>query len=100
MVTKRNPTAKKALRRRIVASGLLAGQPTKAIARVANTSQRNVQRIAAEPETQFLVTEAFRPYQARLKKMAAKVVDVIDAALGALKTDGPDHTTGQTITAG
>jgi hypothetical protein len=61
MATKRNPTAQKALKRRIVASGVLSGKSTGEIARVANTSQRNVQRIAAEPETQLLVTEAFRP---------------------------------------
>ena len=51
-----------------------------------------MQRIAAEPETQFLITEAFRPHQVRLQKMAGKALDAIEAALCAMKTDEQDHT--------
>ena len=52
-----------------------------------------MQRIAAEPETQFLITEAFRPHQARLVELAGAVVDAVDEALGAMKTDKQDHLT-------
>jgi len=75
-----------------VATGILSGQSTKAIACDANTSQRSVQRIAAEPETQFLITEAFRPYRAQLEEMAGMTIDAIEKALGAMKTDKQDHT--------
>jgi hypothetical protein len=92
MAVKRRTTAKKILKRRIVASGVVSGQSTKAIAQRAATTQRNVQRIAAEPETQFLITKALRPHQARLGKMASTVIDAIEEALGPHKADEADHT--------
>jgi len=93
MATKRRTTAKKAVRRRIIANGVVSGQSANAIAQSAGTSKRTVQRIAAEPETQFLITEAFRPYQARLLELAGVVIDAVDEALGAMKTDKQDHLT-------
>ena len=45
----------------------------------------SVQRIAVEPETQFMMTEAFRPHQLRLQKMPGKTLDAIEAALCAVK---------------
>ena len=77
-----------------IAKGVLSGKSTKAIARKTATSPRSVQRIAAEPETQFLITEAFRPHQLRLQKMAGKALDAIEAALCAMKTDEQDHPAG------
>jgi transposase-like protein len=93
MMIKRKTTFKKTLKRRIVASGIVSGQSTKAIARDANTSQRTVQRIAAESETQLLITEAFRPHNAKLYGLAVKVVNAIEKGLGAMKTDKQDHQT-------
>jgi len=63
----------------------------KAIACNATTSQRSVRRIAAEPETQFLITDAFRPHRAQLEETASKITDAIEKALGAMKTDKQDH---------
>lgn len=85
MTVNRTTTAKKALKRRIVASGLVSGQSTKAIASDANTSQRNVQRIAAEPETQLLITAAFRPQQQKLLDMAERAVQVVQKGFEAMR---------------
>ena len=67
----------------MVAGGVVSGQSTKAIARDANTSQRNVQRVMAEPETQLLITEAFRPQQQKFLDMAERAVQVVPQGFGA-----------------
>jgi len=92
MGNKRRTTNKKSLNRRIVAGGMVAGKSTKAIARDANMSTRNVQRIAGECETQLLITEAFRPFHALLHKMALHSIKVVNEAMLAMKADPQDWT--------
>jgi hypothetical protein len=90
MPRKANPEKEK--KRRTVAKGVVAGKSTKTIARKAKCSARHVERLAKEPETQFLITEALRPQQTRLAKLATKVITAVDKALTAMKTDKVDHT--------
>jgi hypothetical protein len=82
---KRKPTAKKAAKRRVVAAGVIAGKKTKDIADALDTSTRNVQLIASERETQFLITAAFRPQQKLLTAMAARAVQVVLHGFEAMK---------------
>jgi hypothetical protein len=78
--------AEKAKRRRVVATGVVAGQKPRTIARAAGTTTRNVQRIAAEPETQFLVTQALKPQRKKLEQMATAAVRVVLEGFGAQKS--------------
>jgi hypothetical protein len=87
----RNNIAEKERKRRAVAEATLAGTGTKNTARTVGCSERHVRRLAAEPETQFLITEALRPYTAKLNKLAAKAITAVEEALIAMKTDEADH---------
>ena len=85
--------AEKEYKRRVVAVAKLAGQGTRATARHIGCSESHVRRLAAEPETQFLITQVLRPYHATLDRLATKVITVIEEALSAMKTDEADHLT-------
>jgi len=87
----RGSKAAKEAKRRVVAQGLVAGKPTKVIARAAGCKARHVERLAAEPKTQFLVTEILRPYHERLGKLAKKAIHAVDVALAAKYKGQPDH---------
>jgi hypothetical protein len=87
----RNNIAEKERKRRTVAEAVLGGAGTKHTARTIGCSERHVRRLASEPETQFLITEALRPYQAKLHKLARKAITAIEEALSAKKTDEADH---------
>jgi hypothetical protein len=76
-VKKRATTAKKEAKRRVIAKGVLTGRPTRAMARATESTPRTVQRIRAEPETQFLITRALRPQRKNLTDMAARAVRVV-----------------------
>ena len=43
-------------------------------------SERYVRRLAAEPETQFLITETLRPHIAKLLQLMPKALAVIEEA--------------------
>jgi len=81
----------KALKRRVVAAGAIAGKPTKAIAAKAGCSSRHVARLAAEAETQFLIAEAFRPQREKLRLMAKRAVSAVERGLKAQKKTKSDH---------
>jgi hypothetical protein len=83
--------AEKEQKRRTVAASVLAGNGTRITARKAGCSERYVRRLAAEPETQFIITESLRPHRAKLQRLATKVIAAIDEALSAKKTDEADH---------
>jgi hypothetical protein len=85
--------AEKEYKRRAVVLAKLAGQGTRATARQIGCSERYVRRLAAETETRFLITEILRPYHATLNQLVARVIKVIEDALGAMKTDDADHLT-------
>ena len=77
--------AEKEWKRRAVAVAKLLGAGTRATARHIGCSERHVQRLAAEPETQFLIAEALRPFHATLDRLVAKVITVVDEALSAIE---------------
>lgn len=82
----------KEAKRRVVARGIVKGKTTKAIAREAGCAERHVERLAAEPATEFLITEIMRPHRERLEKLAKKSIDAVDEALSATYIKGkPNH---------
>jgi hypothetical protein len=83
--------AGKERKRRTVASGVIAGQATDQIAAAAGCKSRYVQRLANDPETQFLITEALAPHRAKLARMAVRAVNTVDKALIAKRSDKRDH---------
>ena len=85
--------AEKEQKRHAVAFARLAGQGTRATARQIGCSERYVRRLAEEPETQFLITEALRPHIAKLLQLMPKALAVIEEAMSAMKKEGPDHLT-------
>jgi hypothetical protein len=89
MPRKANPEKEK--KRRAVAKGVIAGKPVKTVAREANCSTRHVERLAKEPATQYLITEALRPHQAKLTKMVERMITAVNVALVAKKADTQDH---------
>lgn len=89
----RSTKAEKETKRRKVASGAVAGKRTNAIARDAGCTPRHAQRLANEPATQFLITEALRPHRARLEKLATRVVAVVASGLNAKVGRKIDHFT-------
>ena len=78
-------------KRRTVAKAAIAGKGNKIIAKEAGCSTRQVQRIKAEPETQFLITEALAPHREQLRKLAGEVIRAIAGGLKASKEDAEDH---------
>jgi hypothetical protein len=85
--------AQKERKRRVVAVAKLAGQRTRATARQLGCSERHVRRLAAEPETRFLITEILRPFRAKLTQLASTAIKVVKEAFSAMKTDEADHFT-------
>ena len=85
--------AEKEHKRHAVAVAKLVDQGTRATARRIGCSERHVRRLAAEPETRFLITEALRPHHAALTQLAARAITVIEEAMSAMKTDEADHRT-------
>jgi hypothetical protein len=83
--------AGKERKRRTVAVGVIAGQDTAEIAAAAGCQPRYVQRLANDPETQFLITEALAPHREKLQRMAARAVYSVNMALLAKRTDKADH---------
>src|ERR1035441_5417325 len=81
--------AEKEQKRHAVAFARLAGQGTRATARQIGCSERYVRRLAAEPETQFLITETLRPHIAKLLQLMPKALAVIEEAMSAMKKDEP-----------
>jgi hypothetical protein len=81
----------KEAKRRTVAKGVVAGKPTRAIAKKAGCTTRHVERLANEPETQFLITDALRPHHKKLAKLAGKAITAVTTALGAKRSDSADH---------
>jgi hypothetical protein len=81
----RKSNAEHEKKRRIVAAGIAAGHPTNRIAQDAKTSQRNVQLIAKEPATQFLITESFAPLHKKLRAMTARAVQVVEQGFSAMR---------------
>ena len=73
-------------KRAVVARGLAAGKKPKAIAAEANCGTRHVERLAAEPATQFLIAEAMRPHHEKLRDLAKKAVAAVDRGLTARNT--------------
>jgi hypothetical protein len=49
--------------------------------------------MAAEPETQFLITEILRPFRAKLTQLISTAITVVEEAMSAMKNDEPDHFT-------
>src|ERR1035441_9167628 len=85
--------AEKEQKRHAVAFARLAGQGTRDNARPIGCSERYVRRLAAEPETQFLITEALRPHIAKLLQFMPKALAVIEEGMSAMKKDQVDHLT-------
>src|ERR1035438_10322923 len=85
--------AEKEHKRHAVAFARLAGPGTRATARQIGCSERYVRRLAAEPETQFLITEALRPHIAKLLQFMPKALAVIEEGMSAMKKDQVDHLT-------
>jgi len=86
--------ATKERKRRTVAAGVALGASAHAIAKAAGCSKRHVETLAAEPETQLLVTEALRPHRDALKKLIPKALRVIERGLTArIQVSGADHRT-------
>ena len=52
-----------------------------AIAAAAHVKPRAAYRLAAEPETQFLIRELMRPHHAKLKRMTQKAITAVNSAL-------------------
>ena len=93
MPPKKRATAKKQAKRRVVAKGTILGKTAKEIAKAAGCSPRHAARIAGEPATQYLITEALRPHQSQLDKLAYNVIKAIEGGLRARKTTPIDHFT-------
>jgi hypothetical protein len=87
----RKAKAEKEKKRRVVAKAVLAGKGVKVTAREAGCSTRHVERLAAEPATQYLITEALRPHQAKLTRMVERMITAVNVALVATKKDTQDH---------
>ena len=85
--------AEKEGKRRKVAEAAVAGTPTSKTARQVGCTPRHVQRLANEPETQFLITQAFQPHQEKLARMAEKVIRCVESGLRANKKTNVDHFT-------
>jgi hypothetical protein len=72
----------------------LAGQVTPG-AREAGITERSVDRIAGEPETQFLTAHIMRPYRGKLMELVEKsliaVEDALTATVGQGKRKRPNH---------
>jgi hypothetical protein len=85
--------AAKDRKRRAVAGGVIAGLDSAGIAKAAGCKARYAQRLANDPETQFLIAEALAPHRAKLALMAQRAVYAVDTALLAKKTDKADHIT-------
>src|ERR1019366_7138854 len=73
--------AEKEQKRHAVAFARLAGRGTRATARQIGCAERYVRRLAEEPETQFLITEALRPHIAQLLQLIPKALAVIEEAM-------------------
>lgn len=88
----RGTKAQKEAKRRIVAKGVVAGQPLSKIAREAKTSKRHVERLAAEEATQIIITELFKPHRDRLVKIVDKSITAVEQGLTAkIGSKKPDH---------
>jgi hypothetical protein len=85
--------AGKEAKRRTVARGLVAGKGSDEIAAEAKCCRRHVQTLAAEAETQFLITEMMRPHRARLAELAKNAITAVGRALIAKNGTHADHTT-------
>ena len=85
--------AEKDYKRRVIVEAKLLGMGTRATARHIGCSERHVRRLAAEPQTRFLIAQALRPYHAKLNQLAVKVLTVLEEAMTARKTDEADHLT-------
>jgi hypothetical protein len=79
--------AAKEAKREIVAAGIVAGKSATEIAQAADCNPRHVQRVAAEPETQFLVTELLRPHRQELADLATDVIRAVQGGLKAAVND-------------
>lgn len=88
-----NKAAEKTRKRKVVAAGIVAGKKSKVIGRELGCTDRTVRRIAAEKETQFLITRAIAPYTPELEALLPRVMDALGDALVAEKTDSADHFT-------
>jgi transposase len=82
----------KDLKRRKVAAGVIKGKSTQEIAKDAECSKRHARRLASEPETQFIIREALRPWRVKLATLAGVAIEAIAQALIARKDDKADHT--------
>lgn len=74
-----------------VAKKLVAGKIPQRIAEEIGISKQHVQVLAAEPETQFLITKALEPHRRKLEAMAPKAIAAVETALRAKKTDRADY---------
>src|ERR1043165_2348703 len=90
MATKKTK-ANAAGRKRTVAAGKLAGRPASETAKAAGITLRSVRRLQNDPEVKFIITEALKPQQERLRHLGALVVGAIEGALHATKEDEADH---------
>lgn len=81
----------KEAKRRTVVRGVVAGKRTPTIAKEAGCSERHVERLAAEPGTQFLIAEALRPYTDDLCELVGNAIKVVKSAMVAKKKDTADH---------
>jgi hypothetical protein len=80
-------------KRRVVAAGAIFGAAAKEIAKAAGCSERHVNRLAAQPETQFLIAKALEPYHAELRLMAKRAVAAVKRGMTAQKKTKADHFT-------
>jgi hypothetical protein len=87
----RGSKAAKEAKRRTVAKGIVAGKSTAQIAKDAACNTRHVERLAAEPETQLLITDLMKPHRAKLECLVEKAIAAVDSALVAKRTDKADH---------
>jgi hypothetical protein len=77
-------------KRRTVAAGLVQGQPMEVVALEAGCGKRHAQRLAAEPETRFLIADLMRPHHERLRMLIPKMLRAIERGLVAQKTTRSD----------
>ena len=85
--------ASQSKKKRVVAAGALAGARPIDIARAANCSVRQVNRLQHDPATQFLIAQALVPYHANLRKLAKKALAVVDRSMVAQKKTNADFVT-------
>ena len=74
-----------------IAKELVDGKIPARIAKDLGISKQHVQILTAEPETQFLITQALAPIRAELEAMGPEAAAQVRQAFQALKSDPADY---------